>query len=524
MEKFSTTRRTAFEGQPQNYNFYEQKAENNKGFLGTTQIRMKKSFADNSFLYYNLGYNPTQDNFNQNTERYSETSNFYDIGNTVKNSSLSNFLSWNKQLNNSKLILSLSQLNEDYSGGLNILSNNNLFLTDDNSLSQRYDVNSNKYSLDFYLKNKNKLINFNFHSGFSYKKDISELSEFVSSTKENRFLKVYHYINDLNIYKQFGKFDFSASVSSHFLNLNEYEKHYFEKSFRIKYTPKSEVSSEFGIEYNSKFTTPNLRLLQYNPLYTKELSFSQNTILTPDLLSNIENYKFMWNRFNMEKGNLIFFILIYEKIKPSLTSDLKNFGTFSSVQNIVGQSKERYVSVLSSDKRLSKSLSLKSKFSGTIFKDSNFIDGNNNLTSIYNFELSQKLSTNFKNKPLQFDLGYTFNKSIFEQSFFDTSSKQDNIKISLGLRANIKKEWIGNILGEYLVQKTEQNTLRNFLIGGQVSYRKEKSHWEYNLRFNNILNLKSFNYINSFTSQLGTDGSSITAFRGYIIGGIKLNF
>ena len=524
LEKFSTTRRTAFEGQPQNYNFYEQKAENNKGFLGTTQIRMKKSFADNSFLYYNFGYNPTQDNFNQNTERYSETSNFYGIENTVKNNSLSNFLSWNKQLNNSKFILALSQLNEDYSGGLNILSNNNLFLTGNSSLSQQYDINSNKYALDFYLKNKNRIVNFNFHSGLSYKKDVSKLSEFVSNTNENRVLKVYHFINDLNIYKQFGEFDFSASLSSHVLNINEYEKHYFEKSFRVKYSPKSDTNTEIGLEYNSKYTTPNIRLLQYDPLYTKDLSFSQNTILTPDLLSNINNYKFTWNRFNMEKGNLIFFILMYERIKPSLTSNLKNFGTFSVVENTFGQSKDRYISVLSSDNRLSKSLSLKSKFSGSIFKDLNFIDGNNNTTSIYSFELSQKLSTNFKNKPLQFDLGYTFTKSIFEQSFFDTTSKQDNIKISLGIRANIKKEWIGNILGEYLIQKTEQNTLGNFLIGGQVSYRKEKSNWEYNVRFNNILNLKSFNYINNFTSQLGTDESSITALHGYVIGGLKFNF
>jgi hypothetical protein len=524
LKKFSTTRRTVFEGQPQNYNFYEQKAESNKGFLGTTQIKIKKSFTDNSFLYYNFGYNPTQDNFNQNTERYSENSNFYGIDNTVRNNSLSNFLSWNKQLNNSKLIVTLSQLNENYSGRLNILSNNNLFLTDNNSLSQKYDINSNKYALDFYLKNKNKIVSFNFHSGLSYKKDTSALSEFISNITENRFLKVYHYINDLNLYKQFGEFDFSASLSSHFLNLNEYDKHYFEKSFRIKYTPKSEASTEISIEYNSKYITPNLRLLQYNPIYTKELSFSQNAFLTPDLLSNIENYRFTWNRFNMEKGNLIFFILMYEKIKPSFTSDIKNFGAFSAVQNTIGQSKDRYILLISSDKRLSKTINLKSKFSGSIFKDSNFIDGNNNLTSIYNFELSQKLSTNFKNKPFQFDLGYTFNKSFFKQRFFETNSKQDNIKILLGIRANIKKEWIGNILGEYLIQKTEQNTLRNFLIGGQVSYRKEKSNWEYNLRFNNILNLKSFNYINSYTSQLGTDESSITALRGYIIGGLKYYF
>ncbi|ASK31918.1 hypothetical protein CEY12_18190 [Chryseobacterium sp. T16E-39] len=439
LEKLSTTKRTAFEGQPQNYNFNEQKAEKNKGYLGTTQIKIKKSFDDKSFLYYNFGYNPTQDNFNQQTERYSEASTFYDIRNTVKNNNLSNFLSWNKQMNNSKIILALSQLNENYSGRLNVLSNNNLFLTNNDFLSQRYDITSNKYSLDAYLKNKNKLVNFNFHSGLSYKKDASELLEFASQTNESKKIKIYHYINDLSFYKQFGKFDFSGSLSSHFLTINESEKHYFEKSFKIKYSPKSEASTEIGIEYNSRYTTPNIRLLQYSPVYTKELSSSQNGLLTPDLLSNIENYKFTWNRFNMEKGSLLFFIFIYEKIKPSITSDLKNFGTFSALQNTIGQSKDRYVSVLSSDNRLSKSLNLKSKFSGSIFKDSNFIAGNNNVTSIYNFELSQKLSTNFKNRPLQFDLGYTFTKGIFEQSFFNTNSKQDNLKISLGIRTNIKK-------------------------------------------------------------------------------------
>lgn len=524
LEKFSTTRRTVFEGQPQSFNFYEEKAEYNKGFLGTTQIKMRKSFSDNSFLYYNFGYNPTQDNFSQDTERYAENSNFYNTQNRVRNNSMSHFISWNRQLNTSKLIFAFSQLNENYSGGLDMLSNNNLFLTDNHSLSQKYDINSNKYALDFYVKNKNKIVNFNFHSGMSYKKDISELSEFISDTKESRFLKVYHYINDINLYKQLGAFDFSASLSSHFLNLNDIQKHYFEKNFRIKYSPKSEASTEIGLEYTSKYTVPSLRLLQYNPVYTKDLSYSQNTFLTPDLLSHIENYKFTWNRFTMEKGNLIFFILMYEKNKPTFTADIKNFGTFSAVRNTIGQSKERYVSLISSDNRLSKTLYLKSKFSGSVFRDFNFIDGNDNRTSIYNLEVSQKLSTHFRNRIFQFDLGYTFNKNFFKQSFFETNSEQNDIKISLGIRANIKKEWVGNILSEYLIQKTEQNTLKNFLVGGQVSYRKEKSNWEYNVRFNNILNLSSFNYINSFTSQLGTDESSITALPGYITGGLKFNF
>ncbi|WP_114819064.1 hypothetical protein [Chryseobacterium sp. KLBC 52] len=524
LNKFSTSKRTAFEGQSKDFNFYEQKTENNKGFLGTTQIKIKKSFADDSFLYYNFGYNPTQDNFNQNIDRYSTDINFYIINNTSKNNGISNFLSWNKQLNNSKIIFAFNQINENYLGSLNILSNKDLFLTDNNSLFQQYDVNSNRYGLDFYLKNKNKLINFNFHSGFSYKNEKSELTELMSQANENRTLKTYHYINDLNMYKQFGKFDLSASLSSHLLNINEYEKHYFEKRLKFQYSPSSKASTEISLEYNSIYKLPTLKLLQYNPLYTKDLYFNQNTDLTPDLLSNTDSYKLTFHRAYLEKGSSTFLMLMYDKTKPSYTTNTINYGTFSAMENTMGRYSDRLIFLFASDRRFSKNYTLKTKFTSAIARNVNFISDNENISTVQNFELSQKLSTNFKNKPLQFDLGYTFTKSIFEQSFFDTMSKQDNIKLSFGIRTNIKKEWIGNILGEYLIQKTQQNTLRNLLIGGQVSYRKEKSNFEYNLQFNNILNLNSFQYINSYTSQLGVDEISTTALQGYVIGGLKYNF
>lgn len=524
LNKFSTSKRTAFEGQSKDFNFYEQKTENNNGFLGTTQIKIKKSFADDSFLYYNFGYNPTQDNFNQHIDRYSTDINFYIINNIVKNNGINNFLSWNKQFNNSKIIFAFSQINEDYSGSLNVLSNKDLFLTDNNSLFQQYGVNSNRYGLDFYLKNKNNLFNFNFHSGFSYKNEKSVLTELLSQKNENRTLKTYHSINNLNIYKQFGKFDLSASLSSHFLNINEYEKHYFEKRLKFQYSPESKASTEISLEYNSIYKLPNLKLLQYNPLYTKDLYFNQNMDLTPDLLSNTDGYKLTFHRAYLEKGNSMFLMLMYDKTKPSFTTNTINYGTFSAMENTMGRYNNRFIFLFASDRRFSKYYTLKTKFTSALTKNVNFISDNENISKVQNFELSQKLSTNFKNNPLQFDLGYTFAKSIFEQSFYNTTSKQDNIKLSFGIRANIKKEWIGNILGEYLIQKTGENTLRNFLIGGQFSYRKEKSNFEYNLQFNNILNLNSFQYINSYTSQLGIDETSTTALQGYIIGGLKYNF
>ncbi|KMQ62926.1 hypothetical protein ACM39_17610 [Chryseobacterium sp. FH2] len=521
LDKFSTSKRTAFEGQPQSFNFWEQKKENNSGFFGTTQIKIKKTFSDNSFLYYNFGYNPTLDNFNQNIDRHSVDYNYYEVQNKIKNSVTGNFLSWNKEILNYKLVFALSQLSESYTGYLNIDSNTQLFLGNSNFLSQQYSINSNKYGFDFYLKNKNKILNFNFHSGISYKKNISDLGETFSETAEYRILKIYHYINDVNISKKLWKFDMSGSVSSNFLTVNEINKHYFEKRFSIKFNL---GANDLGLEYNSRYDLPNIKLLQYHTFYTRDLSFYNNTLLTPDLLSNTDTYKFTWNRFNFDKGNNLFFMLMYTKTKPNYTTNTINYGTFSGTENTIGAYNDRIVLFLTNNHRFNKNYSLKSKLTGLLSKNVNFISGNSNLSTIKNLEFSQKLSTNFRNKPLQFDLGYTFTTGIFEQSFYDTASRQDNIKLSLGIRANIKKEWIANVLGEYLIQKTEQNTMKNFLLGGQVSYRKAKSNFEYNLLFNNILNLSSFQYINSYTSQLGIEESSATALSGYITGGMKFIF
>lgn len=64
LEKLSTVSRIAFAGQSQTYNFFESRTEKNTGFLGTTQIKIKKTFICKSFLYYSFGYNPSVDNFN----------------------------------------------------------------------------------------------------------------------------------------------------------------------------------------------------------------------------------------------------------------------------------------------------------------------------------------------------------------------------------------------------------------------------------------------------------------------------
>lgn len=407
---------------------------------------------------------------------------------------------------------------------LNINSTENIFQNSFNSLSQKLDTDSKKYTLDFSLKNSFKFITANFRSRFSIKDENAVLSEVFSNRSETRNLKTHHYLNEIFTQKSIGSFDFSGTLSSHFINFNQIEKHYFEKNLQIQYKLRSNASMVFSLEYINRYKSPEFTQLLYEENYNRNLSYMRNNSLFPETLINTETFKFNFIHFNLKKGNYFFAVLMYEKANSNFTSDVSNYGMISETLNVLGSLNDRWFLLVSDDRRLEDFLSLKSKFTGSYSGTNNFINHQANQTNLKNFQIEQKLLTNFKEMPIQFDFGYTFTKSFFNQSLFNTSSSQQNLKLSLGLRTNIKKEWIGSCLGEYLIQKTQQNTIKNFLLGGQISYRKENSVLEYNLAMNNILNLNSFNYINSSVSLLGTDETSTIALHGYIMGGLKYNF
>ena len=525
LEKLSTVNRIAFVGQPQTYNFSESRTEKNTGFLGTTQIKIKKTFADKGFLYYNFGYNPSVDNFNQAIHRNSNLANtFYDIENRIKNSTFGNFLSWNKKFNLSKMSIDFSQQKNTKKSILQMNSSENLFQNPYRNLLQILDLDSEKYSLQFNLKNNFNFATIDFRSGYSYKNENVSLSEFFTSESEMKNLKTYEFYNEILIKKGIGSFDLSGNLRSHFLNFNQVVRNYFDKNLQIQYKLRSKASMIFSIEYANLYKSPDFLELLYNRNYSPNLSYNQNLSLFPETLVNTNSLKFNFIRLNLSKGNHFFSILAYEKANSNFSKDVNNFGLFSKSLNVLGNLNDRWLLIISDDRRIGNYFTLKSKVTGLASRTNNFVNHQSNQTDLKNIEIAQKLSSNFKKIPVQFDLGFTFTKAFFEQSVFETSSTQQNLKLFLGLRANIKKEWIGNILGEYLIQKAQQNTLKNFLLGGQISYRKEKSSFEYNLLFNNVLNLNRFEYINSSVSLLGTEESSITALHGYITGGMKFYF
>lgn len=525
LEKLSNIHRIAFPEQPLSYNFSESRSEKNNGYFGTTQIKIKKTFTDKSFLYYSFGYNPSNDHFNQDINRNTFIQNiFFGINNSINTKRFGNFLSWNKDFNSSKIVFALSQQQNDYKSLLYINSTENIFQNSLSSISQILDIDSEKYNVDLFLKNNFKFITVNFQSGFSFKEENAVVSEVNNKIFETKNLKTYHFLNEIFIQKSIGNFDFSGVLSSHLLNFNQIEKHYFEKNLKIKFQPKTIVKTAFTLEYSNKYKFPEFTQLLYGQVYNRDLSYMSNISLSPENLINTNIFKFNFVRFNLSKGNYFFTMLMYEKANSNFASDVSNFGMISETLNVLGGLNDRLFLITSDDRRIGNFLSLKSKFTWLYTRSNNFINHESNQTDVKNFQLGQKILTTFKEIPIQFDLGYTFSKSFFKQSHFNTSSSQQNLKFSLGARTKIKEEWIGNFLGEYLIQKTKQNTINNFLLGGQISYKKKNSVFEYILTMNNILNLNSFNYINSSVSLLGTEETSVTALHGYIVGGVKYYF
>lgn len=525
LEKLMTTSRTAFPGQPNSYNYFETKNENNNGFFGTTQLKLRKNFTPNSYIYYNFGYNPTADSFNQNMDI--TTSNNIDfIENKNKNNGygLGNLLSWTKNFDNTQMILVLRQQKNNENSILKINSSQDLFLTPSHSLEQNLHTNSDRYEINLFLKNNFDFARVNFQSGYSVQNQEALLSELYSNNSEKLKLQTQKYINELYVSKYIWHFDVSAKLRSNFVNYNSIDKHFFEKSLSIKYQPKNGVTRTYSFDYTNKYSSPDFIQLLYNKLYDKNLQYTQNYNLTPDLLVNSDSFSFTFYRFNMTKGNHFMFLLNYEKSKENFNKDITNFGKFSQAINILGSWRDYFLFLFSDDRRLNENLILKSKFTGFQTRTNNLVQNQPNQTDFKNIQLEQKLRSNFKKIPFQFELGYTYNQSFSEQSFYQTKTTQKNIRLNLAIKTSFRKEWIGNILGEYLLQKSPQISLQNFLLGGQISYKKTNTNLEYNLLFNNILNFNYFKYINSNVSMLGIDQTTVYALPGYITGGIRYNF
>lgn len=504
-------------------NYLENSRQDNKGLFGTTNIKMRQNFNDHSFLYYSFQYNPTTDKASQNINRFLNDSIFYGISQKNRKNVVGNFLSWNKNLkNNLNLVVAANTKHILDSENLSINSNVNLFNLNSDSLNQNYKEKSNSYGLDFYLSNKTKFFNYTLQTGFSKSDNSANLTQEV--TKNKNLYKTFNYLNSVLLSKKIGRFDFSGKLEYNKMEINNVSKNYLNKNFSIHYKPEEKIGEEYNLEYNDRYSPASVLILQENPFYTNLLGYSQNVNIMPLDLVNQKQLRFTYNRFNFTKGNFNLLVVEYNFSDQLFTQNYFNFPQYSIIKNQIGNFDRKYLIYYNNNQRLSKNYRLSSKLTGFQSNNKNLITGNENRSKIQSLKLEQKISSTNQDFPFQFDFGYTYLKTKMQQSYQNTSASQEQYNLLLNLKTTINKEWIGNLSGNYLVQKTSFQTRNNFLLNGEVTYQKIKSNFEYNLTFSNLLHLNNFDYIENNNTPLGNDQVVISSLRGYVIAGFKYKF
>ncbi|MDO4727922.1 MAG: hypothetical protein Q4B43_02825 [Bacteroidota bacterium] len=525
LAKESLSNRIALEEQSNVLDFEEHRNENNNGYFGNTQIKMKKRFDDKSFIYYKLDYNPIKDTFKENTNRFAQNSTFFDINNTVYKNIINQYFTWNKPLfDNTKIIWSAHHITENFDENLQINANQRIFNINSNSILQYYTGNVQQSGISLQIQNKNKWINATFKSEYNKTNINTSLKEQHNLTSDIQHINYHHFINQLQLSKSLDRFHINAFLTSNITEVEQQSKHYFEYAFKIRYQPSSKINTQYGFGYNQKHQLPQHNLLFNNHLYTKNLSSYYSTNLTPLSLSKTDEIEFTWSRFNTSKGNSFFLLLKYSRIAPSFSSNTHNYNIFSEIENIAYKTENQWFLLFSNHQYINDYLTLKTNLIANHNNGYNLIDNNPNRTRTNITELKQQLSSNFKEFPIQFDLGYKLHIMDFLQTFYQSTSKNQNLRTFLGLKTNINNQLKANLLGEYLIQKTSNNDYNNFLLGGHFSYHKEGSSLAYSLLFNNILNISSFYYINSQLSSFGYQENITQALKGYIMAGIKYYF
>lgn len=506
-------------------NYLENNRQNKKGLFGTTNIKMRQNFNDDSFLYYSFQYNPTKDDAMQNINRFLNDSISYTISQRNRNNVAGNFLSWNKNLkNNLNLVIAANTKHNFDIQNLNINSNVHLFDLNSDNLNQNYKEKSNNYGLDFYLNNKTKFFDYTLQTGFSKSDNSTDLVQISLGNNNFDFYKTFNYLSSLTLSKKLGNFDFSAKLENNDLESNDHSKNYFNKNLSIHYKPEKRVSEEYNLEYNERFSPASLRILQQNPFYNNLLTYSENVNIQPLDLINQRQIRFTYNRFNFIKGNFNLLVLEYNFSNQLFSQNYFNYAQYSVVQNQLGNFDRKYLIYFNNNQRLSKNYRLSSKLTGFQSDNMNFINGNENNSKIQSLKLEQKIASKFLDFPVQFDFGYTYLNTKIKQSYQNSSSSQNQFNLLLDLKTAINKEWIANLSSEYLLQKTALQTRNNFLLNGEVTYQKTKSNFEYNLTFNNLFHLNNFDYIENNNTPLGNEQVVISALRGYVIAGFKYKF
>lgn len=451
-----------------------------------------------------------------------EQNHFYDRGN-LNHYTINNKLEYSKSFENKNLLSVSINHTLDKNYNKKFISSNNPFLglTFSNNL---FDINQNKeinksifgydakYSIN--LK-KNQL---NIFSGSSYEN--SSLNNSVEN--QNQFEN--HSILKTN--DNFIGIEFNCFLNNIFSYNIGVTNHYIDKN------------TNPNLNYNFDFLSPRAKIrAMFSPNNILELNYSYSNKFPP--IDNLLQSKIIQDYRNVYQNEDVYFNTIIPFHQTSITYFYFKQPAFNLITNLNYKINEKFINLnsqnnissnlnqfkaLPNEKTLSamyyvekyfskNKLSIKHNFVySSIKKPINF-----NLTvdqfEINNYTIDCKLISIYKKFPINFEVGFVFSKSIYNNS--EIKSHFETTELFQTVTGKLTKNIFWSLNSSNTSQKSELRNQNIFMLNPKIRYSKNKL--DFSIYGYNILNIKNTESIETSNTNNYLEQRTNQILSGYIM-------
>jgi hypothetical protein len=502
-----------------------------KGSFLFNQTKLNAEYVLNAknILNYTLIVDPNNDSQSKNIDQLLTTvTNTIAENNTGNKLKIGHQLSYISRLAQNKL-LTLNAYQEFLSNksDYDLNSNQPRFDFGSTVFTQNRDYNQNEFGVlgKYVVKPKQTIYTFGFGYSAINQKFKSELNP------ANTWVE-----NDVNVDRNFFSTGITLSKKKGFFQYSFENKlnlfvHAANRSERLFYLPKLELKLELKSTNNLRFNYQ--RLLQYpnaNQLF--ENTVIQNYYTLNQSSKLFRNKPVLGDSFSLNylfldlfSGTIIFADVNYTQNKKSISTNSTYKQDYTIINNRYADADSKWAANISFERRLKWIKSrVKTNFSYSKREGFNFLNDQENKYHTEMYFAKIVLISKFKQAFFNYALGYEARWLETKYQLNATQTANRIYKPFLNFEGNVSKKITYHLSNSYSIFKT-QGTERNFFkTDFDVSYRNEKSKWEYYMKANDVLNFNSTQIIETNLENNVEQTRILSRLPGYLGVGAKYNF
>jgi hypothetical protein len=502
-----------------------------KGNFLFNQTKLNAEYVLNAknIFNYTLVVDPNNDNQNKNINQLLATSTNSIVENNIGNKlKFGHQFSYISRLSQNKL-LTLNAYQELLSNKSNYDLNSSQPRFDFGSTAfiQNKDYNQNEFGIlgKFVIKLKQTIYTFGLGYSALNQDFKSELNSTNTLAENNVNVRRNCFSTGITLSKRKGFFQYSIENK---LNLFVNE---FDKEEKLFYLPKLQFKLEFKSTNNLTFNYQ--RLLQYpnaNQLFENSIIQNYYTLNQSNKLNKNQpilgdNFSFNYLFLDLFSGTTIFANINYIQNKKSISTNSIYGQGYTIVNNLYADCNTNWTANISFERKLKWLKSrVKTNFSYSKRAGFNFLIDQENKYQTEMYFAKMALVSKFKRPFFNYAIGYEIQLFETQYQLNEVQNRNKIHKPFVNFDGNVSNKIVYHLNNSYSVFKTQGIERKFFKTDFDVSYKNEKSKWEYYIKANDVLNFNKTQIIETNLENNLEQTRVLSRLPGYLGVGTKYNF